>query len=213
MVNMYYIQDVINNIMYSVAIGLPNFLWAVVALLIGFLIGRFGGWAVKQFLVKIKLDQFIFEKDKFRMKLSDIFSVITRWIIYLLFIMYSASFLGVAEVTQLIRSAIGFLTGAVEASVIIIVGYSLAYYIKEQVMHSKTFYSDVVGNLIFFLIVYVSIAMALPFVGIDTQLINWILIVIVASFGVGIAIAIGLGLKDVVRDVAKLYTKRLAKRR
>jgi hypothetical protein len=213
MVNMYYIQDILNNIMYSFATGLPNFLWALIALLVGFLIGRFGGWLVKQFLVKIKLDQFIFEKDKFRMKLSDIFSVITRWIIYLLFIMYSASFLGVAEVTQLIRSAIGFLTGAVEASVIIIVGYSLAYYIKEQVMHSRTFYSDIVGNLIFFLIVYVSIAMALPFVGIDTQLINWILIIIVASFGVGIAIAIGLGLKDVVRDVAKLYTKKLVKRK
>lgn len=213
MVNMYYIQDVVNSILYSIVMGLPNFLWALIALLVGFLIGRFGGWLVKQFLLKIKLDQFIFEKDKFRMKLSDIFSVVTRWIIYLLFIMYAASFLGVPEITQLIKSAIAFLIGAVEASVIIIVGYSLGYYIKEQVMHSRTFYSDVIGNLIFFLIVYVSIALALPFVGIDTELINWILIVIVASFGAGLSIAIGLGLKDVVRDIAKLYFRRLSKRR
>lgn len=213
MVSMYYFQEMWASIWYNFVWGLPNFLWAVVALLIGFLIGKFGGWLVKQFLVKIKLDQYIFERDKFKMKLSDIFSVLTRWIIYLLFIMYSASFLGVPEVMQLIQSAIGFLAGAVEAAVIIIVGYSLAFYIKEKVMHSKTFYADIVGNVIFFMILYVSVALALPFVGIDTQLINWILIVIVASFGVGLAIAIGLGLKDVVRDVAKDYTKKFVKKR
>src|SRR3989304_9097072 len=132
MVEMYYIQQALTNVWYSFVLSLPNFLWALMALLIGFLAGRFGGWIVKQFLLKIKLDQFIFEKDRFKMKLSDIFSVMARWIIYLLFLLYSASFLGVPEILQLIRSAIGFLTGAVEAMVIIIVGYSLAYYIKER---------------------------------------------------------------------------------
>ncbi len=213
MVSMYYFQQIWSSIWYNFVMGLPNFLWAVIALLVGFLIGKFAGWIVKQFLAKIKLDQYIFEKDKFKMKLSDIFSVLTRWIIYLLFILYAASFLNVPELTSLITSAISFLAGAVEATIIIIIGYSLAYYIKEQVMHAKTFYGDVVGNIIFFLIIYVSIALALPFVGIDTQLINWILIVIVASFGLGIAIAIGLGLKDVIRDIAKDYTRKYIKKR
>jgi hypothetical protein len=78
-------------------------------------------------------------------------------------------------------------------------------------MHSKTFYSDVVGNIILFIITYVSISIALSLIGINTELINWILIVIVASFGAGLAIAIGLGLKDVVRDVAKQYAKNIAR--
>lgn len=213
MVTMYPFQEILASIWYSFVIGLPSFLWAVIALLLGFLVGKFGGWLVKQFLMKIKLDQYIFEKEKFKMKLSDIFAVLTRWIIYLLFIMYSASFLGVPQVTTLIGSAIGFLAGVVEASVIIIVGYSIAYYIKEKVMHSKTFYADVVGNVIFFLTLYVSIALALPFVGIDTQLINWILIIILASFGLGIGLALGLGLKDTVNNLAKEYTKKLGRKR
>jgi hypothetical protein len=213
MVSIYPFQEILASIWYSFLIGLPNFLWAVIALLLGFLVGKFGGWLVKQFLMKIKLDQYIFEKEKFKMKLSDIFAVFTRWIIYLLFIMYSASFLGVPEITILIQSAIGFLTGVVEASVIIIVGYSIAYYIKEKVMHSKTFYADIVGNVIFFLTLYVSVALALPFIGIDTQLINWILIIILASFGLGIGLALGLGLKDTVNTLAKEYTKKLGRKR
>lgn len=213
MVTMYPFQEILASIWYSFVIGLPSFLWAIIALLVGFLIGKLGGWLVKQFLMKIKLDQYIFEKEKFKMKLSDIFSVLTRWIIYLLFIMYSANFLGVPEITTLIKSAIGFLAGVVEASVIIIVGYSIAYYIKEKVMHSKTFYADIVGNVIFFLTLYVSIALALPFIGIDTQLINWILIIILASFGLGIGLALGLGLKDTVSTLAKEYTKKLGRKR
>jgi hypothetical protein len=67
--------------------------------------------------------------------------------------------------------------------------------------------------VIFFLVLYVSIALALPFVGIDPTLINWILIVIVASLGVGLAIAIGLGLKDVIADVARGYSRKFKKRR
>ena len=105
------------------------------------------------------------------------------------------------------------MAGAVEASVIIIVGYSIASYIKEKVMHSKTLYAEIVGNVIFFLTLYVSIDLALPFIGIDTQLINWILIIILASFGLGIGIALGLGLKDTVSMFAKEYTKNLVKKR
>jgi hypothetical protein len=213
MVTIYPFQEIVASIWYSFITGLPSLLWAVIALLIGFLAGKLGGWLVKQFLVKIKLDQYIFEKEKFKMKLSDIFSVLTRWIIYLLFILVSAKTLDISELTNLIEKAIGFLAGIVEASVIIIVGYSIAYYIKEKVMHSKTFYAEVVGNVIFFLTLYVSIALALPFIGIDTQLINWILIVILASFGLGIGLALGLGLKDTVNTLAKEYTKKLGRRR
>jgi len=213
MVNMLPLEELWASIWYSFVWGLPKVLLALIALLLGFLIGKLCGWLVKQFLAKIKLDQYIFEKDKFKMKLSDIFSVLTRWIIYLLFILISVRYLGIQEITTLIERAIIFLAGAVEAAVIIIVGYSIAFYIKEKVMHSKTFYSEIVGNVIFFLIIYVSIAMALPFIGINTDLINWILIVILASFGLGVAIALGLGLKDIVHDIAADYTKKFGKKR
>jgi len=215
MVDMYYsFQQMWSNIANSFATNFPQLLWAIIWLIIGLLVGKIAGWIVKQFLIKIELDKYIFEKDKFKMKLSDIFSVLTRWIIYLLFILFAVGHLSfVPELAYLITKAIEFLAGAVESTVIIIIGYSFAYYIKDKVMRSKTFYGDIVGNIIFFLILYVSIALALPFIGINTELINWILIVIVASFGLGMAIALGLGLKDVVRDIGRDYAKELMKKK
>jgi hypothetical protein len=208
------IQEALITLWNSFLLILPSLIWTAVALLVGFIVGKIVGWLVKQFLVRVKLDQYIFEKEKFKIKLSDVFSILARWVIYLAFILITVvDILRIEAVTVLVTSAIGFLVGAIEASVIIIVGYSLAYYIKDKVIQSKTFYGDLVGNVIFFLVLYVSIALALPFVGIDPTLINWILIVIVASLGVGLAIAIGLGLKDVVSDVARGYSRKFKKRR
>lgn len=207
------IQQALITLWNSFLVTLPSMIWASVALVVGFLIGKIAGWVIKQFLLRIKLDKYVFEKEKFKIKLSDVFSILGRWVIYLIFIQVAAGILGIATVISLVNSAISFLAGAIEATVIIIIGYSLAYYIKDKVIQSKTFYGDLVGNMIFFLMLYVSVALALPFIGIDATLVNWILIVIVASLGAGLAIAVGLGMKDVVKDVAKGYSKKFNKRR
>jgi hypothetical protein len=206
------LQDVVITLSNSFLIGFPYLIEAIVWVLVGLILGKLAGWIVKQFLVRIKLDQYIVEKEKIKIKISDAFSMISRWIVYLIFIQIAAEALQIATLTTLITQAIVFLTGAIEAAVIIIIGYSLAYYIKDKVIHTKTFYGDFVGNIIFFMILYVSIALALPFVHIDATLVNWILIVIVASFGLGMAIAIGLGMKDVVREVAKGYARKFKQR-
>jgi hypothetical protein len=206
-------QDVLLSLWNNFIIGLPSLVYAIIWLIVGFIIGKVIGRIVKEILIKVDLDKFIVEKEKLKIKFSDIFATISRWVIYLIFIIIAAEALNIAVVTNLVTSAIGFLIGVVEATVIIIVGYGLALYIKDRVVGTKTVYGDLVGKILFFLILYVSIALALPFVGIDVTLINWILIVIVASLGLGFAIAIGLGMKDVMKDLAKDYARKFKRRR
>jgi uncharacterized membrane protein len=186
---------------------------AIVILLIGFVIGKVVGKISKEILVRVKIDNYITGKEKFSLKISELGSIIARWLIYIWFIQLGVAALQVTEITAITMSAVDFLFGAVGAVIIILVGYIFAYFVKEKVVHSKTFYGDIIGNLIFFLIVYVSVALALPFVKIDPTLVNWLLIVIVASLGLGLAIAIGLGLKDVVAETAKGYSRRFRKKR
>lgn len=207
------IQEVVTTLWSSFLLELPALISAVIILLIGFIVGRVVGKVAKEVLMRVKIDKFIAEKEKFKLKISDLGSLISKWVIYILFIQLGVAALGMPALTTLVTSAVNFLFGAVGAVVIILVGYIFAYFVKEQVIHTKTFYGDVVGNLIFFLIVYVSVALALPFVNIDPTLINWLLIVIVASLGLGIALAIGFGLKDVVAETAKGYSKKFRAKR
>jgi hypothetical protein len=202
------LQEVLMTLWYSFLAELPNMITAILILVIGFIAGKVVSKVSKEVLMRVKIDKYITEKEKFKISISDLGSLISKWVVYILFIQMGVAALGITELTVLVSSAVNFLFGAVGAVVIILVGYIFAYFVKDEIVHSKTFYGDVVGNLIFFLIVYVSVALALPFVKIDPTLINWLLIVIVGSLGLGLAIAIGLGLKDVVAQTAKGYEKK-----
>ena len=96
---------------------------------------------------------------------------------------------------------------------IIIVGYGLALYVKDRTVHTETIYGNIVGNILFFLIFYVSITLALPFVNIDVTLLNQLLLIVVGALGLGFAIAMGLGLKDTVREYSKSCLKKIKKRK
>jgi hypothetical protein len=207
------ITEILMTLWNSFLITLPNIITTIIILLMGFIVGKVVGKVIREILMRVKIDNYISEKEKFKLKISELGSIISRWVIYIWFIQLGVASLGVAEITTLTTSAVNFLFGAVGAVIIILVGYVFAYFIKEKVVHSKTFYGDIVGNLIFFLIIYVSVALALPFVSIDPTLINWLLIVIVASLGLGLAIAIGLGLKDVVAETARGYSRKFRAKR
>jgi hypothetical protein len=204
------IQEILGELWNSFLANLFPFTISVLWLVIGFIIGKIVGKIVKEILSRIKLDEYIIESEKIKLKLSDAFSMLFKWVIYFIFIIIAADALGIQVIIDLVSSVIEFLIGIIKASIILLVGYSLAGYLKDKVIQSKTLYGEVVGQLVFFLIIYISISAALPLVGIErlTELTDRILLIIVSAVALGVAIALGLGLKPFVEEMAKKYSKR-----
>ncbi len=188
---------------------IPNVISAIILLVIGLIVGRVVGRVVKEILVRIKMDKYLFAGKKPPISVTNILTVIVRWWIYLAFITAAVSeeILGVRTLSEWMNQINNFIPKVVGAALIIIVGYILGEYIKEQINKTRTIYANLVGKVTFFLIIYVAVAIALPILGIPAGLVNNILLVIIGSIGLGIAIALGLGLKDVITDVAKQYLK------
>ncbi len=197
----------------SVLTSLPNVVLAVITLVVGFILGRLGGRIVREVLERADVDKYVSKHEHMNIDITGMAALVAKWVIYLAFIKQATLFLGIAAITDLFNSILLFVPGVVEAVVVILVGYALALYLKEQVITSKSIYSDVVGKTVFFLIVYLSIALALPFVGVNPTVVNNVLLVIMGSVGLGFAIAIGFGLRDVVAAAAKDYTKKFRGRR
>ena len=187
---------------------LPKFISGLILLIIGLFVGKLVGKAVKHILQRAKLDYYVSETAKPRVSLTDIFALITRWWIYLAFISAAIDVLQIPTLSGWIVRITTFIPSIIGAALIIIVAYVIAEYIKEQVKKGETIYSNIVGKLIFFFIMYVAVAIALPVLGVPSGLVSNILLVIVASVGLGLAIALGLGLKDAVSDISKNYIKK-----
>ncbi len=187
---------------------IPSLIGALIIALIGLFIGKLLGKAVKHILEKARLDYYISETEKPTVSLTDIFSLITRWWIYLIFLTQAINILGLNILVTTMGRINEFIPSVIGATLILVVGYVVAEYIKEQIKKHKTIYASIVGKMIFFFIMLVTIALALPVLGISAGLLNNILVLLVASVAIGIAIALGLGLKDAVSEISKAYVKK-----
>ena len=187
---------------------LPKIVSALIILVIGWILGYFIGSLIKKILEKLKLDEYLI-KGKPSISISGIISTIIKWTIYLAFIWVAVDILEISALSELMRSIVlEFLPGIIWGIVILIAGYAIADYIRVSIERSKIFYSDLISKIVFWLIIYISVGLALPKFGIDPTLVNNILLILMACIGVGIAIAIGLGLKDVIKEEAKRYLRK-----
>ncbi len=204
------IQELLSaNNLITGALGL---IIAVLWLVFAYVAGQIAYRVIKMILVRAKLDQFITEKEKLKQNFSEIFSLIAKWALYLYFVPLAAASLGISSFTVLVDSIIAFLIGVIEGAIVLIVGYIIASYIKDKVISTKSIYGNLVGQIIFYLTVFVAVTLALPFFGLRSDIIQWMLLAIIGSFGVGMAIALGWGLKDVVAELAKDYVRKMKSR-
>lgn len=205
------LADILANLTAGTVNFLPNLVSALILLVIGLVIGKVVGRVVKEVLDKLKVDYYVSETHKPMISLSSLFSVVARWWIYLAFVSAALSrdVLGITQLAIWITEITSFIPRIIGASLIVVVGYALGEYIKGHIRSTKTLWGVMVGKMLFFFIIYVSVALALPILGIGSALVNNILLVIIGSVGLGVAIALGLGAKEAVADVSRRFVRKL----
>lgn len=205
------IIETLTDLGVSTVSFLPKIAIAVILLLIGWLIG----WAVvkvtRKVLEWVKIDHYIMHEGKSHFRLSRILPVVFSWFIYLAFIQAAVEALGIISLVQVVGLILNFIPGLIGAILVIVAGYAIGEYVRRHVEDSGVHYSDLIAKGLFFLILYIAVATALPLVYIDATLINNILLVIIGSVGAGMAIAMGLGFKDEFSRLAKKYGKKMVK--
>jgi len=203
------LATILSGLVDSTVAFLPNLVGAIILLVIGLIIGKIIGRVVKEILERVNLDYYVTESKKPAFSLTNIFALIARWWIYVAFIAAAVDVLGITALQMWMSDILRFIPNVVGAASVVVVGYVLAEYIRGHLKRTQQLYASVVGKILFFFIIYVAIAIALPILGISATLVNNILLVIIGSVGLGVAIALGLGLKDAVAEISKKYVKKM----
>lgn len=205
------VVDVLSELTANATAFMPNLVAAIIVLVIGLVVGKIVGRVVKDVLDKVRLDYYVSETEKPAIQLSSIFGVIGRWWVYLAFITLATSerILNLPVLALWIAEINAFIPRVVGAASILIAGYVLAEYIKHHLKLLNRLWATLTAKALFFLVMYVAVALALPLLGLSATLVNNILLVVIASIGLGLAIALGLGLKDTVSDLSKRWAKKV----
>lgn len=206
------LQAALTDVYTGFVTWLPNLVLAAIVLAVGYVFGRVLGIVVERIGTKAKLNKFT-KGTTLKLDLTRIFGTLTRWLIYFVFIQQAILILSIPALTTIVTKIVDFIPGLIGAIVVIIASYVIAVYVQHRIVGVGEIYADVLSKLLFFLIVYVGIATALPLVNIPSELVNQVLLVIIASVGAGFAIAVGLGLKDIVAEMARDYKNKWQRRR
>jgi len=172
-----------------------------VILILGFIVSKILSFILARFLMKINLDEFLenykFKEAVFNVNLIELIRVLTFWYIFLLFLTFDFKIIDLEDFYRFFYNLVSiYLTKFYYGIFLIIIGFWLAYLVKDRIESEGFLFSNFIGKLVYYILIYMIIVSTLPNFGIDNRIFldAFKYLIIGISLGIGLAIGIGVGL-------------------
>ena len=197
----------------------PKLLAVVVILFFGWLLAKIARAAVKRTLELMQFDKFaqksgleaFMNHSSLNLSLSGIISYVVYWLVILIFIITGSNMLGLNEVSVLLQQLASYLPHIIVAILVLIFGTLLARFVNRLVfawLYGIKFERALeISTSVEYGIQILAIFVALEQLGIGTQLINSLFIIVFGALFLALAIAFGLGGKDWAAKVIEDFNK------
>ncbi len=215
------IVDIINEFWSAVAVELPRIAGAIVALLVGWLLGRLLCLVVSSFIHRSRLES-MWEKTSLGtairqsgLSISKIAGYIAKWTVYLLAILVAVDILDIETLRPVVSTIIGYIPNFVGGVIIFLIGFLivdlLSNVINDAIRGSGYKYYAIAGNGFRLLGYFVVITTTLTIMKVDVSifhiLANALALGVAIGIAVGFGIAFGWGLKDTIaKNADKWFT-------
>ena len=137
--------------------------------------------------------------------ISKIVSSIVYWMVAIYAVKVTADIWGVTDISNFITALILFIPKLIIAAFILFGGLLGADIVKKLIHRSLENigidYGALVGSAVSILIIVMVATVVLGQLGIETQLLNSTVVIMVAAIGLAIALSLGLGLRSVAQNV------------
>lgn len=215
--NLTFLQDLWTSILNFI----PKLLLGIGFFILAWIIIKLVNFTLKRLLRLTKIDTIttklneaeLFGKSDYNVVPSKIILKFVKYVLILMFVVIASELLGLTMVSEGVSEFIAYLPVLIAALLIFVIGVYLASIIKNAIRNTlkslEISGSNLIGNIVFYLIVvFVSIT-ALNQAGVDTSLITSNITLILGSILVAFTIAFGLGARDVVlRLLFGFYSRR-----
>lgn len=198
----------------------PKLIGAIVVLGIGILVAKTVSAIVSRVLTKVGFDKIgarLNEIDFIRqlqteIKLSNIIAQVLYYFILLVFITAATETLGVAAITGMVLSLVNFIPKVVAAAIMLQVGILVADALKKAVITLcqtfKVASGKLLGSIVFFFFLIITIISALGQTGINTELLESSFNLLIGGIIFAFAVGYGIASRDVMANIlSSFYSK------
>ncbi|MEX0315320.1 MAG: mechanosensitive ion channel domain-containing protein [Allomuricauda sp.] len=205
----------------DIAMALPKIIGALIVLLIGWLVTKIILFILGKILKLAKADTLsekindmdLFGKGDFKIDIIKVILGFVKWFLLLVFLIVAADILSWEIISTEIGNLLRYLPRLFSALALMMIGLYIGNFVKKTV--KKLFDSlefggsNLVSNLLFYIIVIFISITALNQAGIDTSIITNNITMILGAFLLAFALGLGLGSRDVITDLLRsFYTRR-----
>lgn len=196
---------------------LPKLVGAVLLVVAGFVVGRLVSIGLTRLFQYIDMDRFlsktaiqtVLERTGSQKTASHILGILGFWVVFLLFLVSATEILGLVIISEALTGFAYFLPKVGLAVLILVLGLFAANFLKEVISVACTSAGVTQGPLVaqtFYvgmaLLVVVTVINEL---GIDTTILNYLIVLLVAGFIAGVALSFGLGAKSAIGNLIAAY--------
>lgn len=155
-------------------------LLALGLVIIGLIFGNLINFGLKKLFKKIELEK------KIRIGILDLFRAIVRWSVYIIFLGLGLTQLGTTNLTQSIMSVLIIVPTFMGALIIIIIGFSIAHFLKRIIKESGINGVGILSEFVFYFVIYLSgvYALKIALVSMGEQVTNYLIMILTAVFGI-----------------------------
>ena len=155
----------------------------IALILMGIFVGIIFTKALKKLSTKLELQKNI------RASFIDLFLVIIKWSIYLIFLNFALKQLQILSLTAFVSKILIIIPAFTGALVLIASGFAIAVYLRDVIEDSEVTGWRMISMIIFYFIIYISIIYALKtaLIFLDDIISNYAIVALTIIFGVATA--------------------------
>ena len=192
---------------------LPTIILAILLLGLGYLLARVVSIATIRFLQFVGFDrllsrtavQTLLERSGTKQKVSEILGLIGFWIIFLVFLIKASDTLGLTMVSDALTGLANYIPKIVIAVFVLIIGLIAANFVRELITMTCSSagitHGAMVAQAVYVAVVLLIVVTAIDVLGIDTELLNNTIVILLAGVIGGAALSFGLGSRNAVANL------------
>lgn len=206
----------------SVAAFIPRLFGALVVVLLGFVVAKLLDTLLSKVLAKIGLDRLIagtgltklLGRAGIRVPVSTLVGKIVYWFVLLIFLVSAAESLGLERVSATLDVLALYVPKVLGAALILLVGMLLAQLVSGLVRGAAEGvgldYAHGLARIAQGLVIIIGISVAIGQLEVKTELLNYVIAIVLITVGLAVALALGLGSRELVGQIlAGIYVREL----
>ena len=192
---------------------LPTIILAILLLGMGYFLARVVSIATIRFLQFVGFDrllsrtavQTLLERSGTKQKVSEILGMIGFWIIFLVFLIKASDTLGLTMLSDALTGLANYIPKIGIAVLVLIIGLMAANFVRELITMTCSSagitHGTMVGQAVYVAVVLLIVVTAIDALGIDTELLNNTIVILLAGLIGGAALSFGLGSRNAVANL------------